>query len=124
MYILYIIAQMDWVCVYPSLYESLLLLNASTDLHQICCEGQPTSCPEIDGGGGRSPPVGAAKLPHRRTGEARPQGAAKPPPWWGAKPPTRTGEARPRGAAKPPPAPGGQAWLPPGGRVSMLVCVT
>ena len=41
-----------WVCVcmYTGIVESLLLLNALTDLHQICCEGQPTLCLEIFGG--------------------------------------------------------------------------
>ena len=68
-----------YVCVYPSIHESLLLLNALTDPNQIFCEGPNTQWLEIDGGGGRSPTVGAAKLPHRRTGEAHPQGAAKPP---------------------------------------------
>ena len=42
MHILYLISQMDWVCVYLGIYEFLLLLNAAADLHQICCEGQPT----------------------------------------------------------------------------------
>ena len=31
-----------YVCVYTGIVESLLLLNALTDLHQICSEGQTT----------------------------------------------------------------------------------
>ena len=27
---------MNWICVYLGIYESLLLLNALTDIHQIC----------------------------------------------------------------------------------------
>ena len=52
------------MCCYLGIYESLLLLNALTDLHQICCEGYSTKCPEIDGGGKAVPAprlLGAAR---------------------------------------------------------------
>ena len=51
------------VCVYPSLFESLLLLNALTDPNQIFCEGPNTQWLEIDGGGEAAPVPWAAQPP-------------------------------------------------------------
>ena len=68
MLVLYIISRMNWVCAYLGIFEFLLFLNAFTNLHQSCFEGQPTYYPQICplNGGGRGLPVGTAKLPHRR----------------------------------------------------------
>ena len=50
-------------CMYAAIFESLLILKALTDPHQICCEGQITKCCEIDGGGEAAPALWAAQPP-------------------------------------------------------------
>ena len=58
---------MVYVCVWmhAAIFESLLLLKAFTDPHQICCEGQITNCRDVYGW--RSFPVGGSL--HCETGK-------------------------------------------------------
>ena len=66
---------MGYVCMCATAFESLLFLNALTDLHQICSESQPTQSLEIDGGVEANPlPVGVAAAHKGAASAAHPAG--------------------------------------------------